>query len=82
MRLPDRKETEVRGLLESAPLAPVPTDLAGRAVERGLRVAHRRRTAALLLWLFFAAAVAFAVWAAFAEHWIGEPVRTTPPLGW
>jgi ferric-dicitrate binding protein FerR (iron transport regulator) len=82
MKPPDRKETEVRGLLESVPPASVPPDLAERAVLRGLRVAHRRRTAALLLWAFFAAAVAFAVWAAVAEPWVGEPVQTTPPLGW
>jgi hypothetical protein len=32
--------------------------------------------------VFFAAAVAFAVWAALAEPWMGEPAQTTPPLGW
>lgn len=72
----------MRGLLESAPLAPVPPDLAGRALLRGLRVARRRRTAALLLWLFFAAALAVAVWAAFAQPWLAQPARTTTPLGW
>ncbi|WP_314171834.1 hypothetical protein [Streptomyces winkii] len=82
MRLPDRKESEVRGLLESVPPAPVPPDLAERALVRGLRTAHRRRTAALLLWAFFAAAVAFAVWAAITEPWAGPSVQTTPPLGW
>ncbi|OEU85415.1 hypothetical protein DB35_15020 [Streptomyces abyssalis] len=82
MRVPDRKETEVRALLESVPPAPVPADLAERALRRGLRVAHRRRTAALLLWAFFAVAVAFAVWAAVAEPWAVQPARTTPPLGW
>ncbi|MCH6162283.1 hypothetical protein [Streptomyces marispadix] len=82
MRLPDRKETEVRALLESVPPAPVPPDLAERARSRGLRLAHRRRTAALLLWAFFAVAVAFAVWAAVTEPWVGEPAHTTPPLGW
>lgn len=82
MRLPDRKETEVRRLLESVPPAAVPTDLAGRALLRGLRIAHRRRTLALLLWGFFAVAVAVAVWAAVAEPWMGQPAVTTPPLGW
>nr|WP_206322212.1 hypothetical protein [Streptomyces sp. HNM0575] len=80
--MPDRKETEVRALLESVPPVPVPTDLAARALARGLRLAHRRRAVALLLWAFFAAAVAFAVWAAVTEPWMGEPAQTTPPLGW
>ncbi|RAJ71647.1 hypothetical protein K378_00467 [Streptomyces sp. Amel2xB2] len=82
MRLPDRKETEVRGLLESVPLAPVPPDLALRALLRGLRIARRRRTAALLLWLVFTFALAFAVWAAVAQPWAAEPVQTTTPTGW
>lgn len=82
MKRPDRKETEARAVLESAPQAPVPTDLAGRAVLRGLRLARRRRTAALLLWVFFAAAVALAVWAGVAEPWDTSPAETTPPLGW
>lgn len=82
MRLPDRKETEVRRLLESVPPAPVPTDLAVRAMARGLRIANRRRVAALLLWGFFAVALAVAVWAATAEPWAGEPARMTPPAGW
>lgn len=82
MRLPDRKETEVRRLLESVPPVPVPTDLAGRALLRGMRIAQRRRTFALLLWGFFVVAVGFAVWAAVAEPWMGEPTVTTPPLGW
>lgn len=82
MKLPDRKETEVRGLLEGGPYAPVPPDLAQRAVRRGQRAQRRRRTAQLLLWLFFAATVAFAAWAVLAEPWAGPPSRTTPPLGW
>ncbi|SCK26659.1 hypothetical protein [Streptomyces sp. WMMB 322] len=82
MRLPDRKETQVRRILESVPPAPVPTDLAARALARGLRIAQRRRTAALVLWVFFAVALAVAVWAAVAQPWAGEPARTTPPAGW
>ncbi len=82
MRLPDRKETEVRAMLESGTPGPVPTDLAERAMLLGLRTAHRRRTAQWLLWIFFAAAVAFAVWAAVTEPWLGPPQQTTPPLGW
>jgi ferric-dicitrate binding protein FerR (iron transport regulator) len=82
MKLPDRKETEVRGLLEAGPSEPVPPDLADRAMLRGLRLAQRRRAVQVALWVFFAAAVAFAVWAALAEPWMEEPAQTTPPLGW
>ncbi|HEV7628029.1 MAG TPA: hypothetical protein VGO89_16165 [Streptomyces sp.] len=82
MKLPDRKETEVRGLLEGGPPEAVPPDLAQRAVVRGLRMAHRRRTVQLALWAFFAAAVVFAVWVVLAGPWVGEPTQTTPPLDW
>lgn len=82
MKLPDRKETEVRGLLEGGPPVAVPHDLAERAVLRGLRMTQRRRTVQLVLWAFFVASVAFAVWAVLAEPWVGEPTQTTPPLGW
>lgn len=82
MTLPDRKQTEVRALLESVPPAAVPTDLAARARSRGVRLAQRRRAVALVLWAFFAAALAFALWAGVTEPWIGQPARTTPPSGW
>ncbi|MGH3311352.1 MAG: hypothetical protein ACRDP3_12325 [Streptomyces sp.] len=82
MRLPDRKEAEVRGLLEGGPPPPVPPDLAVRAELRGIRLLHRRRTLHLVLWAFFAAAVAFGVWAAVAEPWAAQPALTTPPVGW
>ncbi|HWM40392.1 MAG TPA: hypothetical protein VNS49_25140 [Streptomyces sp.] len=82
MKVPDRKETEVRVLLERGMPEPVPPDLARRAVLLGLRMAQRRRTVQLLLWAFFVATVGFAVWVALAEPWTGEPQQTTPPLGW
>jgi hypothetical protein len=82
VKLPDRKETEVRGLLEAGPHEAVPHDLAERAVLRGVRLAQRRRGVQLVLWVFFAASIALAVWALLADPWIGEPSQTTPPLGW
>lgn len=82
MKLPDRKQTEVRRLLESGQQAPVPPDLAERAVLRGTRLARRRRAVQFVLWTFFAVAVGFAVWAVVAAPWAGEPASTTPPVGW
>lgn len=82
MRRPDRKEIEVRALLEAQPHPPVPADLAERALARGLRLARRRRAAAVVLWAFFAAVLALAVWAGITEPWASEPAQTTPPTGW
>ena len=82
MRPPDRKETEVRALLEAGPAAAVPPDLAERALLRGLRLARRRRTVQLALWTFFVLALALAAWASLTQPWVTEPTQTTPPLGW
>lgn len=82
MKLPDRKEAEVSLLLEGGPPELVPTDLAGRAVLRGLRLVHRRRTLQVALWAFFAAALAFALWVALAQPWAAPPMQTTPPVDW
>jgi ferric-dicitrate binding protein FerR (iron transport regulator) len=82
MRLPDRKETDVRARLTGGPVTAAPPGLAERAVRQGLRMVRRRRIAQWLLWGFFAVAVGFAVWAVVAEPWVGPPQQTTPQLGW
>ncbi|MGW7518346.1 hypothetical protein ACWGJ2_22450 [Streptomyces sp. NPDC054796] len=82
MRLPDRKETEVRRLLDGGPL-PVPPDLAERALVRGERLLRRRQVVLLVTWaVLLGALLAFTFWAVLAEPWTAPPSRTTPPLGW
>src|SRR5436189_133733 len=43
VRPPDRKERDVRALLDTGPAQPVPLDLAGCAARRGARLRCRRR---------------------------------------
>ncbi|WP_327353805.1 hypothetical protein [Streptomyces sp. NBC_01304] len=83
MTLPDRKETQVRRLLDTA-LPGVPPGVCPEAVRWGSRIARRRLVAVRLLWLLlFAAVVAFAVWAGIEQPWVEPPSTTTPPLeGW
>ncbi|MEC4017171.1 hypothetical protein [Streptomyces sp. H27-D2] len=83
MTLPDRKEDEVRRMLDG-PHPPVPPELAQRATERGRRMARRRRVARIVLWLLLTAALtALALWAATDQPWLPPPADTTPPLeGW
>ncbi|MGP3954146.1 hypothetical protein [Streptomyces sp. 7N604] len=83
MSLPDRKEDEVRRMLDG-PHPVVPPDLAARAAERGQLLLARRRAVRAVGWaLLISAAVAFAVWSAVAQPWAAPPVDTTPPLeGW
>lgn len=80
---PDRKEDEVRRMLETRH-PPVPADLAERAAEHGTRLLRRHRALRRAAWLLLVAAViAFAIWAAAAEPWVTPPTKTTPPLeGW
>jgi len=83
MSRPDRKEDQVRRMLETRhPM--VPADLAARAEEHGARLLRRHRALRRLWWLLLvAAAIAFTVWAAVAEPWVLPPTETTPPLeGW
>ncbi len=81
MTLPDRKETEVRRLLDG-PAAPLPPDMASRAVGCGARLLRRRRAVRVVLWFVATCAVlAFAAWAAVVHPWIAPPSSTTPPLG-
>ncbi len=78
-RLPDRKETEVRRMLD-APHPPAPPDLADRAMAQGRRLLHRRRVLYTVLWLLVAAAVvAAAVGAALYWH-SPQPLGVTPPM--
>jgi ferric-dicitrate binding protein FerR (iron transport regulator) len=83
MNPPDRKEDEVRRMLD-VPHPAVPPDLAARAAERGQRILGHRRAVRTVAWvLLLAAAVAFAVWAAVVQPWVLPPTGTTPPLeGW
>lgn len=80
----DRKEEEVRQLLEDQPQPLVPWDLAERAAARGRRALRRRRAARLTVWaVLLAALFAFTTWAAVTEPWSVPPRSTTPPLeGW
>ncbi|MET9695932.1 hypothetical protein ABZY31_03265 [Streptomyces sp. NPDC006529] len=83
MGAPDRREAEVRRLLEG-PHPVVPVDLAAVAAARGARLLRRRRALRRLGWaLVFAAAVAFTVWASLAHPWEVPPTDVAPPLrGW
>ncbi|WP_069814712.1 hypothetical protein [Streptomyces sp. TP-A0874] len=79
MTPPDRKETEVRRMLEG-PYPPVPADLVARAVARGERLLVRRRVALAALCLLLAVGLAaLLVWALRAHPW-EVPADTTPPV--
>jgi ferric-dicitrate binding protein FerR (iron transport regulator) len=79
MSLPDRKENEVRHMLEG-PHAPLPADLAARATERGMRLLRRRHGITAVLWtVAVIAAVLFAAWAATTQPW-NIPDRPPPPI--
>lgn len=81
MSLPDRKENEVRRLLDG-PAAPLPPDLAARAVDTGGRLLRRRQAARVALWcLGVCAVLTFAAWAAVVQPWITPPSDVTPPVG-
>jgi hypothetical protein len=55
-RLPNRRDDEVRRLLDT-PHPVVPADLPARAVLRGRRIVHRRRVVHAALWALLVAAV-------------------------
>ncbi|MFF3015776.1 hypothetical protein [Streptomyces sp. NPDC057939] len=80
---PDRKEDQVRKLLEG-PHPMVPAGLAAAAATHGRRLLRRRRALRRLGWsVLFAAAVAFTVWASLTRPWVTPPSGISPPLeGW
>ncbi|MEU9304660.1 hypothetical protein [Streptomyces sp. NPDC048269] len=80
---PDRKQDQVRRLLEG-PYPTVPPGLAAGAAARGDRLLRRRRVLRRFGWaVLFAAAVAFAVWASLTHPWATPPTGVSPPLeGW
>ncbi|GAA0580202.1 hypothetical protein [Streptomyces crystallinus] len=80
MSMPDRKEAEVRRILEG-PHPTVPAELAVRSAELGLRLLRRRQAARRLMWLVIvAAAVVFAVWASRVHPWVAPPSTVAPPV--
>ncbi|UNO40196.1 hypothetical protein [Streptomyces sp. MST-110588] len=83
MNLPDRKEAEVRRLLDG-PHPLVPPDLAARAAERGRRLLARRRLLRRLVWLLtLTALLALVIWVTVDQPWSPPPAITTPPVeGW
>ncbi|MCT2594599.1 hypothetical protein LHJ74_32615 [Streptomyces sp. N2-109] len=82
MSFPDRKQEEVRKMLDTATV-PIPPDLGTRAAFRGGRLRRRRHALRTVLWtLAFLAAVAFAAWAVAVEPWIAPPATTPPLEGW
>ncbi|MGX1880915.1 hypothetical protein [Streptomyces sp. NPDC055287] len=83
MSFPDRKQDEVRRMLEGAH-PPVPADLGPRAAGRGARLLRRRMLARRLMWLLLGlAVVAFTVWAVLEQPWVTPPSEVAPPLeGW
>lgn len=82
MRLPDRKEIEVRRLLEAQP-RPLPADLADRALAQGNRMLRRRHAVLVAAWaVLVSALLVLAVWVAVAEPWDPPPPDTTPTIGW
>ncbi|MFD3451739.1 hypothetical protein ACFWVC_06120 [Streptomyces sp. NPDC058691] len=81
MTLQERKEDEVRRLLDGAhPL--VPADLAPRAAERGRRVLARRRVLHVLLWALLLAGLTAALVAAALWWPDPQPLQTTPLVYW
>ncbi|MER7787504.1 hypothetical protein [Streptomyces sp. NPDC097640] len=83
MSFPDRKEDEVRRMLDG-PYPAVPPDLPGRAATRGRRMLRRLRAVRAAGWvLLISAVIAFAVWAAIVQPWTIPPTDTSPPVeGW
>lgn len=82
-RLPDRKQDEVRRLLEG-PHPYVPPDLALRAEERGRRLLHRRHVLHIILAFALVAAVITLLVVAVAA-WPVDPTAPPadpPPLDW
>ncbi|MEW2621688.1 hypothetical protein [Streptomyces sp. NPDC048106] len=74
------REAAVRRVMGERPVR-VPPELYPDAVRRGERLLRRGRLARRTMWLLVGlAAVAFAVWAAYAHPWVEPPSQTTPPV--
>ncbi|MGY1437678.1 hypothetical protein [Streptomyces reniochalinae] len=84
MSLPDRKEAEVRRLLEQRTAESVPPDLAERARTEGERLLGRRRALRTALWAgALVGLAALLVWALALGPWTATPPTTTSPTaGW
>lgn len=73
MSAQDRKEDEVRRMLDISPLQ-LPPELAARAAARGRAVLRARRIVGAVAWvLLLIAVVAFCVWAAIEAPWSAPP---------
>ncbi|MEU3463710.1 hypothetical protein ABZ721_27645 [Streptomyces sp. NPDC006733] len=79
MMPPDRKEEEVRRILDT-PHPYVPAELAERAAARGRRILRRRRALHRLLWLLLLAAIVAGVVLAVLRWPDPQPLGTTPPV--
>nr|WP_241265737.1 hypothetical protein [Streptomyces boncukensis] len=79
--MPDRKEREVRRMLDG--VQPLPPELGERARALGARVDRRRRVLRRCGWLLLLLVVlALVVWALVADPWSTAPPETTPPVSW
>ncbi|MFI6939551.1 hypothetical protein ACIBI4_09780 [Streptomyces sp. NPDC050418] len=80
----DRKENEVRRLLDAGPAPVVPADLLDEVVHRGARLLRRRVVVRRLVWwAVFLGFLAFVVWVSVADPFVPPPSEVTPPLqGW
>ncbi len=80
----DRKERDVRRLLDAEPTPMVPPDLYDEVVRRGSRLLRRRIVARRLVWwVAVCGFLAFVVWVAVADPFVPPPAQVTPPLhGW
>ncbi|WP_156723295.1 hypothetical protein [Streptomyces apocyni] len=83
MSPPDRKEVQIRRILDGPPPA-VPPRMYADAVRRGGRLLRRRRWTRRLAWVLFTLALlALVIWASLEQPWVVPPSETTPPLtGW
>lgn len=81
LQMPDRKQNEVRRILEG-PHPFVPPDLVGQATRRGHRLVQRRNALHILTVLLVTALTVFLVVVAIVQarsH--GGPPADPPPLG-